>query len=110
MITVYDTPERQTVADVKGSPATVLAASSNQLTPAGVSLMTSGDRQRLTGDRLATAGEVARQLGINQDAHGRPSSACSLAPIPIVHTAKLARRRMGRLGPSRPQPLAEGRL
>ena len=34
--------------------------------------MTSGDSQRLTGDQLATAGDVARPRGIDQDAHGRP--------------------------------------
>jgi P-type Ca2+ transporter type 2C len=139
MITVHDTPRSQTVAYVKGSPAALLAASRDQLTAAGVSPMTSGDRQRvldgnlelagaglrvlalaykevpesygdgdlggdltfvglvgmedplrdearaaiatcreagirtvmITGDQVATAGEIARQLGIDQDAHGR---------------------------------------
>ena len=143
MITVHETPDGQTVAYVKGSPGKLLAASSNQLTAAGVSPMTSGDRQRLldrnlelagaslrvlalayrelpaaygdgelgrdltfvglvgmedplrdgaraaiatcreagirtmmiTGDQLATAGGIARQLGIDQDAHGRPLQA-----------------------------------
>ncbi len=139
MTTVHQTPERQTVAYVKGSPATLLAASSKRLTAAGVSPMASGDRQRvldedqelagaslrvlalackelpdaygeaeldgdltfvglvgmedplreeartaiatcrdagirtvmITGDQVATAGGIARQLGIDQDARGR---------------------------------------
>ena len=143
MITVHDTPEGQAVAYVKGAPAALLAASSNQLTPAGVSVLTAEDRQRfldgnqelagaglrvlalaykelpgaygesdlerdltfvglvgmedplreearaaiatcreagirtvmITGDQLATAGEIARQLGIDQDARGRPLQA-----------------------------------
>jgi Ca2+-transporting ATPase len=143
MITVHETPERHTVAYVKGAPATVLEASSHQLTAAGASPLTPGARQGLldgnqeladatlrvlalaykelpdayedaelargltfvglvgmedplrdearaaiatcreagirtvmiTGDQRATAGGIARQLGIDQDADGHPLQA-----------------------------------
>ncbi len=142
-VTVHETLNGRTFAYVKGSPAALLAASSNQLAAAGVSPMTPGDRQRfvernqelasvslrvlalaykelpgsydegalghdltfvglvgmedplrdeakaaiatcreagirtvmITGDQLATAGEIARQLSIDQYAHGRPLQA-----------------------------------
>jgi Ca2+-transporting ATPase len=139
MITVHKTPEGQTVAYVKGSPAALLAASNQQLTAAGISALTPEGRQgfldrnlelagaslrvlalayrdlpeayealdlgsgltfvglvgmedplrdearaaiatcreagirtvMITGDQLATAGGIARQLGIDRDAQGR---------------------------------------
>lgn len=60
---------------------------------------TDGDGARAPRDRRRR-GVVARPVIVT----------CSLAPAPIVETAKLARRWVGRVGASRPQPPAEGRL
>ena len=62
MITVHETPERQAVAYVKGAPAALLAASSNQLTAAGVSVLTAGDRQRFLDGNQELAGAGLRVL------------------------------------------------
>lgn len=64
MVTVHDTPDKGTVAYVKGSPAKVLAASSHQLTASGVSAMTPADRQRLLDQNLELAGASMRVLAL----------------------------------------------
>ena len=64
MITVHDTPGKQTVAYVKGSPAALLAASSRQLTAAGVAAMTSGGRQQVLDRNQELAGAGLRVLAL----------------------------------------------
>ncbi len=64
MVTVHRTPEGRTLALVKGSPGTVLAASQAQQTGSGNSPMTPEDRQRWEKANQELADEALRVLGL----------------------------------------------
>ncbi|MFN0053772.1 MAG: cation-translocating P-type ATPase [Planctomycetales bacterium] len=64
MVTVHRTPQGQTVAFVKGSPAALIAASSAQLRVAGVTPLTPEDRRRWDESNQELAGAAMRVLGL----------------------------------------------
>ena len=64
MVTVHRTPQGQTMAFVKGSPATLIAASNAQVRSAGVSLLTPDDRRRWEETNRELAGAALRVLGL----------------------------------------------
>lgn len=64
MVTVHRTPQGQTVAFVKGSPGTLLAASSGHFRMAGVTSLTPDDRRRWEAANQQLAGEALRVLGL----------------------------------------------
>jgi len=64
MVTVHRTPQGQTVAFVKGSPGTLLAASSSEIGAAGVALLTPDDRRRWEEMNQRLASAALRVLGL----------------------------------------------
>ena len=64
MTTVHRTPDGRTLAFVKGSPATVLAASSAQVRTAGVVPLPPDDRRRWEESNQGLAGTALRVLGL----------------------------------------------
>jgi len=64
MVTMHRTPQGRTVAFVKGSPGTLLAASSSQVRAAGVTPLTSDDRGRWEEMNQQLAGAALRVLGL----------------------------------------------
>ena len=64
MVTVHRTPKGQTVAFVKGSPATMIAASSWQVRATGIAPFTSDDRLRWEETNRMLAGAALRVLGL----------------------------------------------
>ena len=64
MITVHRTPQGRTIAFVKGSPGTLIAASSAQVRTTGVTPLTQDDRQRWEETNKGLAGAALRVLGL----------------------------------------------
>ncbi len=64
MITVHSTPQGRTAAFLKGSPGTLIAASSAQALPSGVTPMTPDDRRRWEETNQKLAGAALRVLGL----------------------------------------------
>jgi len=64
MVTLHRTPQGTTVAFVKGSPGTLLAASGAQVRAAGVMPLTSDDRVRWDEINQQLAGAALRLLGL----------------------------------------------
>ncbi len=64
MVTVHRTPQGQTVAYLKGSPGTLLAASNAQVRAAGVTPLTPDDRRRWEEANEGLAGAALRVLGL----------------------------------------------
>jgi len=64
MVTVHRTPEGKTVAYLKGSPGTLLAASASQFGAAGISPLTPADRQHWEETNRELAGTALRVLGL----------------------------------------------
>ena len=64
MVTVHSTQGGEALAFLKGSPATLLAASSTQQRAAGVTPLTSDDRQRWEAANQALAATGLRILGL----------------------------------------------
>ena len=64
MVTVHQQPQGQLVMFVKGSPSTLLAASSSQLRESGVSPLTSDDRARWDELNQDLAGAALRVLAL----------------------------------------------
>ncbi len=64
MVTVHHTPEGKTVAYVKGSPGTLLAASGSQIGAAGIAPLTPADRQQWEEMNQQLAGAALRVLGL----------------------------------------------
>ena len=64
MITVHRTPQGRTLAFVKGSPGTLIAASSAQVKAAGVAPLTPDDRRRWEESNQRLAGRALRVLGL----------------------------------------------
>ncbi len=63
MVTVHRTPQGRTVAFIKGSPGTLLAASSAQVRATGVTPLTPDDRRRWEETNQELAGAALRVLG-----------------------------------------------
>lgn len=64
MVTVHRTPQGQTIAFVKGSPGTLLAASIAHVRAAGVTPLTPEDRQHWEESNKRLAGAALRVLGL----------------------------------------------
>lgn len=64
MITVHRTPQGTTTAFLKGSPGTLIAASSSQVRGSGVTLLTADDRRRWEQSNQELAGGALRVLGL----------------------------------------------
>ena len=64
MVTMHRTPQGATVAFVKGSPGTLLAASVSQVGAAGVTPLAPDDRQRWEETNIQLAGAALRVLGL----------------------------------------------
>jgi Ca2+-transporting ATPase len=64
MVTVHRTPQGQTLEFVKGSPGTLIAASSAQVRATGVVPLTSEDRQALEESNQKLASAALRVLGL----------------------------------------------
>ena len=64
MITVHRTPQGQTVAFVKGSPGTLIAASTAQVVASGATLLKPDDRRRWEEVNRVLAGGALRVLGL----------------------------------------------
>ncbi len=64
MVTVHRTPQGKTLAFIKGSPATLLAASSVQARAEGASPLTAEDRGRWEEKNQALASAALRVLGL----------------------------------------------
>jgi Ca2+-transporting ATPase len=64
MVTVHRTPQGRTVAFVKGSPGTLLAASTSEVRAAGVMPLTPDDRQRWEELNQQLASAALRVLGL----------------------------------------------
>jgi Ca2+-transporting ATPase len=64
MVTVHRTPQGQTIAFVKGSPGTLLAASIAHVRAAGVTPLTPEDRQHWEKSNKRLAGAALRVLGL----------------------------------------------
>ncbi|MEO8496772.1 MAG: HAD-IC family P-type ATPase [Planctomycetota bacterium] len=64
MVTVHRTPQGQTIAFVKGSPGTTLAASTAQVRAAGVTPLTPEDRERWEQTNEELAGAALRVLAL----------------------------------------------
>lgn len=64
MVTVHRTPDGRTMAFVKGSPGTLLAASSAHVRATGVTPLTPEDRQRWEESNKGLAGMALRVLGL----------------------------------------------
>lgn len=64
MVTVHRTPQGQTIAFVKGSPGTLLAASIAHVRAAGVTPLTPEDRQYWEESNKRLAGAALRVLGL----------------------------------------------
>jgi Ca2+-transporting ATPase len=64
MVTVHRTPQGQVLAFLKGSPGTLLAASSSQICAIGVTTLTPNDRRRWEETNKELAGAALRVLGL----------------------------------------------
>ena len=64
MVTVHRAPQGSTVAFIKGSPGTLLAASNAQVCATGVTTLTPDDRRRWEETNQALAGAALRVLGL----------------------------------------------
>jgi len=64
MVTVHRAPQGQTMAFVKGSPATLIASSVAQIRAAGVAPLTPNDRRRWEETNQGLAGAALRVLGL----------------------------------------------
>ena len=64
MVTVHRTPQGRTVAYLKGSPGTLLAASNAQARQSGVTPLTPDDRRRWEEANEGLAGAALRVLGL----------------------------------------------
>ena len=64
MVTVHRTPQGRTTAFIKGSPGTLLAASSAQVRAAGVTPLTPNDRRHWEETNHELAGAALRVLGL----------------------------------------------
>ena len=64
MVTVHRTPDGRTMAFVKGSPGTVIAASGAQVSATGVTPLTPGDRRHWEESNKRLAGAALRILGL----------------------------------------------
>lgn len=64
MVTVHRSPDGRTMAFVKGSPGTLLAASGAQVRAAGVTPLTPEDRQHWEESNKRLAGAALRVLGL----------------------------------------------
>ncbi len=64
MVTVHRTPQGRTLAFLKGSPGTLIAASSAQVRATGVTPLTADDRRRWEETNEKLAGAALRILGL----------------------------------------------
>ena len=64
MVTVHRAPQGSTVAFIKGSPGTLLAASNAQVCATGVTTLTPDDRRRWEETNQGLAGAALRVLGL----------------------------------------------
>lgn len=64
MVTVHRTPQGGTIAFLKGSPATMIAASTSQVRGSGVAALAPEDRRRCEETNRELAGAALRVLGL----------------------------------------------